>query len=245
MEYNFFEENWNSFVHTKYDFDWYYNAYFGPEGVRYNPMKKYVELSIIKSPRYFEKGNIYDNDKQKGVIKEWCCGELIGEGKSYGTYTWRISLPKGGGLWPALWLSGKYSWPPEIDLIEGYSNKKGSYIKNWFFTKIESNFHFRKNLQEGTHIALGAKAIPTIVYCILHKEIDEYKIVWTKKYVKLYFNGYCFRTMKNPLMLADMNDRALMCPRMNIMVTNEFKYNEKEKNKYSLKIYDFEYKSMK
>lgn len=239
MNFNFFNKQWSSEIHTKWDNSWYDNAYFGPDGVEIKSDR--IDLCIKEIPRRFKKPDIYEVETG-GQIKEWCCGELIGEECSYGTYTWQVKMPSAPGLWPALWLCGAKSWPPEIDLIEGYTRKKGGYVKNIFSTKLETNAHYRKELKNGTHIALGAKAIPTIIYWLYKRDIDEYKLIWHKDYISMYFNGYRIRTIKDKNLLNDLNDKALMYPIMNIMVTNDFKFDKNQINQYSLKVYKFEYK---
>ena len=52
-------------------------------------------------------------------------------------YKFECKLPKGVGLWPAIWLSCDKTWPPEIDILEAYSNEKGDYKND-----LQSNFHY-------------------------------------------------------------------------------------------------------
>ena len=40
-----------------------------------------------------------------------------------------FQAPSAGGTWPAFWLSGAWSWPPEIDILEFKGNNR-----NWFNT---------------------------------------------------------------------------------------------------------------
>jgi beta-glucanase (GH16 family) len=82
----------------------------------------------------------------------------------YGKIEARISLPSGGGTWPAFWMMGndyrKVGWPKcgEIDIMEHVGNKpsmvsyaihtpqkNGSSGNNWYsqsyFDDVENNFH--------------------------------------------------------------------------------------------------------
>ena len=36
----------------------------------------------------------------------------------------KAKLPYGDNLWPAFWMWSWDSWPPEIDIFEGYTNNK-------------------------------------------------------------------------------------------------------------------------
>ena len=42
-------------------------------------------------------------------------------GYRYGWFEAKIKLPKGKNLWPAFWMWAWDSWPPEIDIFEGYT----------------------------------------------------------------------------------------------------------------------------
>ena len=67
-----------------------------------------------------------------------------------------FKAPYGPGTWPAFWLNGAWTWPPEIDILEF----KGNNV-NWFWLKNNNIWtgypmslaltagQFRKILQEG------------------------------------------------------------------------------------------------
>ena len=85
------------------------------------------------------------------------CTEKFG----YGTFEIEAKLPKGQpNAWPAFWMWSFDSWPPEIDVFEAYSNKKGSYF-NWNidallgkFWRCATNVHLGKNPD---NYSIGAK----------------------------------------------------------------------------------------
>ena len=89
-------------------------------------------------------------------------GRIYSKGKrefTYGKLEARISLPSGGGLWPAFWTLGNGSWPDcgEIDIMEYTGNvpnrifgtlhtlkdRSGSVSSRAYtgLTNIENNFH--------------------------------------------------------------------------------------------------------
>src|SRR5690606_24881745 len=49
------------------------------------------------------------------------------EGYGYGFYRIVYVQAKGVYLWPAIWMTGVNSWPPEIDIMESYSKKNKNY----------------------------------------------------------------------------------------------------------------------
>lgn len=60
---------------------------------------------------------------------------------TYGYFAIRSKNPVGPATWPAFWLTGKYNWPPEIDIFEMYGKCSGEEINtqtmSLHFGKIE------------------------------------------------------------------------------------------------------------
>lgn len=108
---------------------------------------------------------------------------------TYGYFETKAKLPKGDFMWPALWLTGWESWPPEIDIMEGYSNKKGSYFNGIPFKDLCTNMHYKNPGQDKTSI----KAKATWVTKNPHKKFNIFGIDWQKDYVRWYYNGKMVR----------------------------------------------------
>lgn len=109
----------------------------------------------------------------------------------YGWFEATIKLPMGNDLWPAFWLTGMTSWPPEIDIFEAYSTDIGyKFDKRWFFKK-RSNWNIQPNLHwgvegESSREMLGGKAYP------VRRATDvfiQYVVHWEKDFIKIYYGG--------------------------------------------------------
>ncbi|MDD2260666.1 MAG: family 16 glycosylhydrolase [Clostridia bacterium] len=114
----------------------------------------------------------------------------------FGDYEIEAKLPTGKYLWPAIWLWSLTNWPPEIDIIEAYSNKKGSYF-NWaiYPYRIKSNLHYAENGNKST----GAKSI----WVGLKKPEDRFirfQMKWRPDKIMIGSDGCYSRTYKGGIM---------------------------------------------
>lgn len=100
--------------------------------------------------------------KEAVESSEYTSARIISRGNkqfTYGKMEARISLPSGGGLWPAFWMLGNGNWPAcgEIDIMEYVGNvpnrilgtlhttkdRDGSHSSRAYTgcTNVENNFH--------------------------------------------------------------------------------------------------------
>lgn len=112
---------------------------------------------------------------------------------SYGVFVFIAKLPAGRGLWPAIWLTGENTWPPEIDIMEGYSNDTIDFDN---YKMLQSNIHTSKG-QFGAYTHRSKNA----------EEFMEYALWWTKDFIRIYYNGYKVLDVTNKKVLDSMNDR--------------------------------------
>lgn len=208
------------------------NTWFGNKSVNITD-DGVLELSVKFEPKEFD-----------GICKLYSVG-LVScmQSFGYGTYKWDVELPVGTNLWPALWVCGEKSWPPEIDMMEAYSYSDTESIGYIYGcrSKIETNIHYMDD--DGTHKNVKAKGIPAIIYKMFrHKDrIDEYKFIWTEKYVKFYFNGIRVRKVKNKKAMANLSKDRLVYPIMNLEINENFSSFDNNKYKPVFKIYNFQY----
>lgn len=209
------------------------NSWFGPDAVDF-VYDNALSLGININPMSFD-----------GIIKPYSVGLVSAvERMTYGTYEWRAKLPIGSNLWPALWCCACDSWPPEIDMVEGYTYRgNNDYIKNIFTTYLESNVHYR--VKDNVRDSVKPKGIPTLIYKLFrHRNgIDTYKFVWTENYIKFYFNGILFRTVKDKQVLDDLNKNPYIYPIMNLEINNKFVTSDLY-NIMPFIIFDFKYKKL-
>ena len=120
-------------------------------------------------------------------------GLIVSENSfGYGYYEIEAKLPEGSALWPAIWLSARDSWPPEIDIMEGYTDNKRNYeykslfFKNW---QLQSNFHYGESVKN--HSSLGPKNHPLPIS--VTDNFIKYSCLLESDCIKIYYNNYLVR----------------------------------------------------
>jgi beta-glucanase (GH16 family) len=87
----------------------------------------------------------HERGVQQGKTQEYISGELTTHRKfsqAYGYFEARCKMPKGRGLWPAVWLLPEPGgWPPEIDIMEwiGKLPNKVYFTNHWKAPGHKSN----------------------------------------------------------------------------------------------------------
>jgi len=150
-------------------------------------------LSVFKIPRTVKRwdGKSYDSEYSCGLIRSTECF-------SYGVYTLDCILPKGRNLHSAFWLTNEKTWPPEIDIFEGYSNIFGGYktfnVKPHKFPprcgySVETNVHYGTE----NHLQIGPNGCSTNVLINPTNEINRYTLIWTPEYIHISYNNTLVR----------------------------------------------------
>ena len=121
----------------------------------------------------------------------------------YGWFEAKIKLPKGKNLWPAYWLTGANSWPPEIDMLEAYSKYDKNYGNKWGISswKLQPNIHYGI-VEQGSKGSTGAVDIP--IYKATEKFI-HYACLWEEDRIEIYYDGRIAYECKDPEVLKWFN----------------------------------------
>lgn len=163
------------------------NQWYDPEQVTQN--EEGVNFNSVVKPHYFEEldTTIPNAVNMLRTKDSW----------KYGIFIFSAKLSSGTYLWPALWVCGRWSWPPEIDLLEAYSDDTTDYYKN---KKLQSNVHM--NCDTGGIESAGARThrLPNKVT----ENFIEYVLWWEKDFIKMYYNGYLVRKITDKEILDKM-----------------------------------------
>lgn len=174
-------------VHPKKPYYWY-----SPERVDINYSTGVLHLSIKKEK--FSNSPILIGGGLVSTTETFLYGEFEIEAK----------LPNHSYAWPAFWMWGG-SWPPEIDVFEGYANHKGSYFKfrpfkPFSFWNVQTNVHYKNivknSIGSSTHY-WGFKN-PS-------KHFIKYKVIWTKEKIEFYYDNRLVRVVDDKKVLKLMN----------------------------------------
>ena len=165
-------------------------------------------LSIKYNPKYFKELK-YTSEIGVGLVS---CTEKF----KHGTFTIVAKLPKGKHLWPAFWMWSWDSWPPEIDIFEGYSNDNPNYFKfrlgkPFGFWNVQTNIHYN----EGENTKMKGGKTHFFGFKDPTQNFIEYKLDWDEKYLKFYYNGRMVRKLTDRKVLEQLNETT-----MNVIINN-------------------------
>lgn len=119
----------------------------------------------------------------------------------YGYFESEMKLPACSSAWPAFWLTGSINWPPEIDVIEGYSNNTTRY--KWFLfpnTRLQTNVHYKDTSYH--HIKGVNHPLPISV----SKEYVKYGVLWLEDKIEFYYNRHLVRSITDKNILNALNE---------------------------------------
>ena len=108
--------------------------------------------------QYYDPNHLADTDASR-VPYQFRSG-MLNSAKSfafkYGYVEARVKMPKGFGLWPALWLRDWRPWSYEIDALEGFDRDARLFRSTYWW----GNGAHRSALDDGGDIGVGADGTP-------------------------------------------------------------------------------------
>lgn len=136
----------------------------------------------------------------------------------FGRYTWVAKFPKGKNLWCGLWMWSWQSWPPEIDVVEAWTNSCGGYLKCFakdalVYWDLTTNLHDPNadwNMAKHWKVCKNAKNPAN--------NFMEYALEWTPECLKFYYDGKCIRTIDDRELMKYLNSNTN--GGMNIIMNN-------------------------
>lgn len=209
-----------------------YNYWFDPDGIEINERSGCARLSITNNKNY---------EKQFGA------GQLASIDKyTYGIFKWHYDLPIGRNLWPALWLTGANSWPPEIDVMEGWPSNKGIYKNRTNYRRLVLFNDIQPRLHCGTpetHKSWSNKVFGTEYTWRCHQNVNKTnncRLEWYPDIIRVYYNGYKVFECTDKEILKHYHDQPMIVV-MNNAVTSRFTEKDLSSIKRDFYIWDFDY----
>ena len=210
-------------------------------GYKWRPREKWGTYHPDKTYCYYDRSAIEINEKDEMILKTQMNPKTF-KGKSlhynselteleipigvglissvdgfgYGYFEIEAKLPTGKNLWPAFWMSPFESWPPEIDVFEGYTKNRNNYfhfdLKNPFgFWRVETNFHCGK---QPNNYSLGAKT-HWLGFKSPSKNYNKFGCLWSEDKIEIYYNNRLVRKLTDDKLLAEYRGKS-----MNIKINN-------------------------
>lgn len=179
-------------IHPQYPHAWY----SCDENVLTMMRNGELHLYYKENPREIKHwdGKIYKPTMERALIRTTTPFD-------YGTFSIEAKMPKGLNVSCAFWLSGHGNWPPEIDIVESWSedNNYSWRTTNHFPWILPSwrttyNVHYRNNKMNHDH--LGSK---NVMKC--DQPLDpienwiKYECVWEPDKITFKANGVVTKTV--------------------------------------------------
>lgn len=163
------------------------------------------------------------NDKKY----QWAIGKVHSEQLiKYGTIDATFQLPLGRHLWPAIWLYDVENWPPEIDILEGWSGYgygplkgRNDYLRLPWCQYIHPGLVHPNGLG-GAYGTCGNKGVWR--WQINTQGRNQCRLVWKPEKIEVSYNGYVIMCETRPEVLKAFNDSHGMTIVLNNYVTNDF-----------------------
>lgn len=179
-------------IHPSYPHAWYSDS---PEVVQINDDGE-MSLSYRENPKVIKywDGRVFNPTIERALIRTTTPFD-------YGTFSIEAKCPKGLNISCAFWLSGDGNWPPEIDILEAWSenNNYAHSLTNhfpWLCKSWRTTYNVHYNDKNIKHKHLGSK---NVTKC--DQPLDpienwiKYECVWEPDKITFKANGKVTKTV--------------------------------------------------
>lgn len=250
---------------TKWGFDWRIGRSWGishPDDICYcdgsvvqiDRNTGDLKLGIGYEPKIVPQ---HIGDETRYVKQDWKVGYISSiQTVKYGILNVKYFLPFGRNLWPAIWLTDGKTWPPEIDIVEGWTNtawcsiwSKSGYRRNLLANSIYPTLHTGNSAE--THESYSSKLFGgTPIWKLDPKRPAECQIYWSPDLIEIFYRNedrdwHRVMSETRPKILQWFNQSEGMSIQLNNYITNDFTmddYNDIESS--DLIIYELRYRSL-
>lgn len=225
-----------------------------------HPKKEYIYYSCEEMAKVKTDGSlvldINDTEKYYGgdidQVKKFGVGCISTENAFlYGTFRFEYILPKGANIWPGIWLSAWDSWPPEIDIMEGWTGR-GALIKGipnyqymLFLNRIHPGVIFNERNGEIGGYGLGNFGTSAFTYRWYQKmnDVNSCELLWYPDIIQFYYNNHLVGEVTDNYALTQLGKRMYVC--LDLFVTDKFtqkNYDDYREKGRAFNILNFEYR---
>ena len=184
-------------IHTGQPWEWYCDecVYVDSDNV--------LHLKIMEKPTEIQHwdGKTYKPTMAVGIVR-------TRNPFDYGTFSCKLKMPKGKNISASFWLSGVDSWPPEIDIEEGWPEKG-----NWFhwtselFPWLYPSWRTTNNVvyldKKGDESSRRYAKSKNVSWFLQPKDPSdnwvEYSCIWTPDDIRFFANGRHTRKISNKI----------------------------------------------
>jgi len=187
-----------------------------------------------------------------GKIYPWAVGYISSvERFKYGTFIFQFRLPLGRRLWPALWLCDAEVWPPEIDVVEGWSgmspmarHTRHCYRRGPGLNRIFPGVHYG-TVENHMGVSGGLPRRSTLWYMLHTEDMNTATLLWMPDRVTVHYNGHRVMDLRDDRVLAWLRDSGGMNIHLQQSVDNTFDYDDYVGlQRRELTVYDIKYQPL-
>ena len=123
----------------------------------------------------------------------------------YGVLEVEFMLPYGVKLWPAIWLTDIETWPPELDIVEAWSDcgdfltrllTRKKYMRHLFVNYIRP-CAFKGTNPSNSGMKVFKKLGGTCSRYLDESGLNTCKMEWREDFIKVWYNGHLVMDMRD------------------------------------------------